>query len=390
MEETRSEQLLPESKASFFEFVHAALLFDELIVDDSSGTLYPHGYLDVQDMAERCGLNVNVRMDVLVNAAHIGTVTHVVCQALRSRRVAEELSGIELPDPYSRLTFLESHQATEVARHYRLSEQQVSTAVFLMRGLCYSAFANGISRKSGPCTYLASPGRMRALAAVLSETAIGRLRAVNRAYAELSKLIPLPDRGYIFDELTDVPAHALSQMSLKYYDAKPEEVLAWAGDFQKSSELAELKADWLSEQRTNGSGVSLGLRSTQFVSGSTVGGDLVQNTYIMAMPAAGFRSRWSMSQSKQEPKQKISRVRAGSLDQETDSSMATQEAEDVDVEGRVRQKAISKQTGLRVFGGSATGTVGVLCLVIVLLGWLAYSAYTSATKPTSAPAKSVE
>src|SRR5260370_37380262 len=196
-----------EDKLLFEEFLHDLLLYDSIILDNSSVDVVSNELVELIEIINRSNVGGElVSMRSVAPDFTIEAVVDHVCKLLADADRDSDAKLILLSTPvpwYYRVPGHHDRAAFDYgARRWDLDEALIPAAIFLYRGLCYSGYANSYSKEHQvPSVYLASPGRLKAMQPIVSADVMKLLEYPKRAYADLVDLLGLPSGGYDFSHL---------------------------------------------------------------------------------------------------------------------------------------------------------------------------------------------
>jgi hypothetical protein len=277
----------------FLELMHSLILYDELVLDDSSmdddvskellrfiGTVNAHAGKQV------------IRLEKIGKTAvgdHGNSVRYRASALLKELLqtipgIEERISSVPVPWAY----YAEAHYDRDVFaldfKHLQLDPKWIPFAIFAWRALMYSAFARHKQRRgSRNLTYVAAPGRMKALEIVLNAPDRRRFEFPRQAWRALLDDLPdLPEDGLDFDYLTSLSPVETSGLSRFLWSVTPQEALQRTMDLRDGSEGVAARADWKEILFKGAETCAVGGVNIQIVRNSTIGGDL--NQIIHAYP----------------------------------------------------------------------------------------------------------
>ena len=200
------------------------------------------------------------------------------------------------------------------------------------------------------------------------------------AYAKILDELKLPIEGYSFSPFgTRIIAHEISQLTRFLFELSPRAAFEEVLKLRESENAIKLRKKWQERLWERSITSSIGLSSTQLITDTRVQGDvnLIMNTYIQASPAHEAFNYLDLQDKEpiDMPKgnQQIEDVIVGGkASQQSDNPTTEQTIRSARVEEDLEQKIASEQPTLKVFGGSASGKIAVVCLVLVIVAWLLY------------------
>jgi hypothetical protein len=202
----------------FQDFLDDLLLYDRLIVHNSTtiketirGSDIQHSYdylLSLLDIINaNCGkIVIEDRRIGFSDNFSMQVVMCKIAQLIKSSVRIDDASKISIPWEYSTLSHHDSDDFRKAGNSVGLPTELLPFGLFAFRGIMYTAFANGYSKKASlPVAYIASPGRLSALELVLTSAGIARQEYWRTAYQDLMNELPsLPTDGLDFS-LQDSP-----------------------------------------------------------------------------------------------------------------------------------------------------------------------------------------
>jgi hypothetical protein len=262
----------------FNEFLHNLLLYDRIVLDKSSVTTV------AQELAELFS-KINTQLcrevlafDKLTEESTLAPVQRSVCELIRGVldggvRTESELTRISMPWAYHSP---HHHDYPAFVRHVEesgLAGGYIPLAIYAFRAICYSGFANDLSRRSkAPVVYLASPGRMAVMSRLLDTNDFSGMRYPLTAYRDLMGRLKLPSKGYSFEHLRSVPPAQVSGLALAVAEKSPRESLRFTLDLRERREAKMLRKDWADRVWAKGLSSAIGATGEQTVSNATVHG----------------------------------------------------------------------------------------------------------------------
>jgi len=185
--------------------------------------------------------------------------------------------AMPVPYLYRSGSHVDTQDMTEVAGRHHLEPHLVPSALFLYRGVCYAGIANSMARnEKRSVAYVASPGRITAMAAVMTKKDVARYEYPRKAYADLVSRLGLPDDGYDFGFLDSFPASSLSSLSRALSETDPRTGLTSVLGWRRSEAAHDLRAEWASRVFDYRTSVAVGTGLTQNIVNSHITGDVHQ------------------------------------------------------------------------------------------------------------------
>lgn len=237
----------------YYELMNNLSLYDELVYDDSS--------IENETSEEFKALfnKINDVFGETVMAVQTLDVKSYWDGELIKRGLCQLLHDLVDGDP-TKLARLEAvqvpwayHSSTHVdfpGFEQRLTEagieQLVPFAVFAWRGLCYSAVAEARRRqREESFAYVAAPGRIRALQAILSADEMRDFRYPRETWGKLSQQIDeLPAHGLDFRNITSIAPAFTSNLTQALRNMPPENHLAFIAEHRNSASSKNKREMW--------------------------------------------------------------------------------------------------------------------------------------------------
>jgi hypothetical protein len=279
-----------DDKLLFYEFLHDILLYDSILLDRSS--VGRHISTEILELFTK--INTRIRLPILDPSRSIAPIKSLAPVIEVLSRLVSELGSIPetsakirntpVPWAYSSDTHTDRPAFIKAFGELNVDLALLPFAIFLYRGICYAGFANNYSsEKSTPTVYLASPGRIRALAPVLSTEELKRIQYPKLAYADLVGHLKLPSKGYSFSQFPSLPPHYLSDLALQIQDKGPREALDYVLRIRQSDEAATLRKSWADRVWEHSKSAAIGSGHSQTISNSTITGDVTMVFHAAAV-----------------------------------------------------------------------------------------------------------
>lgn len=269
-----------DDKLLFYEFIHNIVLYDNILLDRSSVGTVSNEILElftkINTKAKRILLDPN---RVIAPTKTLEPVVDSICRLLvdlnRIPQNTTAFTTLPIPWAYSTVTHNDRQAFAKAFNEWGVDPALLPFAIFVYRGICYSGFANNYSTvHDSPTVYLASPGRMKALAAVLSANEIKKINYPKQAYMDLVRLLNLPGNGYSFTEFTSLPSFYLSSLAQQLYDKTPREALDYVVKLRQSGEAVTLRKSWSERVWERSKSAAIGPTYSQSISDSNITGDV--------------------------------------------------------------------------------------------------------------------
>jgi hypothetical protein len=281
-----------EDRLLFEELMHNVLLYNHILLDNSCATKISDEMLTLLAEINRSAGYTLIERRPVAPVTVLEPVVDHVCRMLAQATVDDskrhELSTISVPWYYRAPDHVDRPAFVNHARDWGLDPSMIPFALFVYRGLCYSGFANAYWKQhSTPTAYLAAPGRMRALAPIISSENLHLLDYPKQAYADLVDLLHLPPHGYDFSHLTSVPYAHVSELTQAIYDQSPQQAVAFVANLRNSSGAGAMREQWAHRiwNQSSSCGVGAAYTDSTVISNATIYGNVTQNI-IHATPAS--------------------------------------------------------------------------------------------------------
>lgn len=292
----RDQYSKSDDEELFLEFLHYLSIFDEIVVDNSSlsegisneirslidrikyfsGTF--NGPLFCRQVAPDLSGDTpdRVRNQFCVYLANL-----VAADTAAMNRIA----AVEVPWAYHQPRHHDWPAVAESCKNLRLPECLIPFTVFAWRGIMYGGFAHHarMAEKS-LVSYVAAPGRMAALKAVLPSKDLERFERPRKAWRELVSEMPsLPEFGYDFSFLESLPVVYTSRFSQRLLTLTPQDALSYVCKYRNEESSKELRKDWAEVIFSATESNLVGSQSIQIMrNNKTIFGNVIQK--IIANP----------------------------------------------------------------------------------------------------------
>jgi hypothetical protein len=270
-----------DDEQAFHDFLHDVVLYDKIILcySRTCEAVKLRNYIN-----RFVGFDLVEERDTTVLGPQHG-VMNAISQLLTGLPDERQNTVRTTPVPYVYRcgAHVDTAEMTEVARRWHLDPDLVPAALFLYRGLCYAGFANSMAvREKRSVAYVATPGRISAMEAVMSKPDVAAAKYPRKAYADLVSRLGLPDHGYDFGFLDSFPASSLSALTSAVQETDPRSALESVLRWRELKPAREVRAEWASRIFDYRTSVAVGTGLTQNIINSTIGGPVQQ--YIHATP----------------------------------------------------------------------------------------------------------
>lgn len=269
----------------FLEFLHYLVLFDQLLLDQSSGCISN----ELTSLADRLGregllkerpLEVESSFAPEHNPNRVRTQFCAFLAALVSsdENAKKKISTVKVPWSYYQNNHHDRCSLTKTAFDVGLSADLIPFALFSWRGIVYGGIAHYAAKeRRTPFSYVAAPGRIAALRAILSPDDIERYEWPREAWRSLLSEMPsLPERGYDFSFLRTLPAIDVSPLSEIALESTPQDALDFVCDWRQKRTASALREDWAGILFSMSESNLVGTTNIQIVKNSTIHGNLGQ------------------------------------------------------------------------------------------------------------------
>jgi hypothetical protein len=277
-----------DDKLLFYEFLHDIPLYDHIILDRSSvGETVSNEILELFTKINVRTRRTVIDTGIIAPIKSLGPVVESVARLLadidRDSETQNVLRRIPIPWAYSSQTHNDRAAFITAFEEAGVDLSLLPLGIFLYRGICYAGYANNYCMtESEPAVYLASPGRMKALAPILSSSEMKKLNYPKQAYADLVELLRLPTNGYAFSQMPSLPFHYHSALAQHIYEKSPREALDYVLKIRESTDAQKLREEWSARIWQSSRSVAVGSTYVQTATGVTVGGDLTMVIHAAA------------------------------------------------------------------------------------------------------------
>ncbi len=279
------------------ELLHYIALFDKLIIDNSSlneeqGDLAQQAVSEIESV-----LNLDAPIEVR-NVAPRGERLDYFSESRVQRKFISYFSGIisanpslsssisriNVPWAYHQNDHHDWDSVLNVATEFSVPASFVPFLIFVWRGVVYSAFAHNAVLKSGErVSYVAAPGRMLALQAVLSGADFKKYEWPRKAWRSLLDELPsLPEEGYSFSFLESLSELDVSPLSSIIESMNVADALRFVCDWRNCSKGISLRENFGDIVFSVSSTTLLGSVNIQIARNLSIGGDF--NQTLIARP----------------------------------------------------------------------------------------------------------
>jgi hypothetical protein len=171
--------------------------------------------------------------------------------------------------------------------------------IYVVRGILYASRAFRIAATEGAaCSYISSPGRLKALAKFIDSKELERNAKIERMYSRFVDSLPLPQGGYDLSILArEMNPLMMSEVSQYFLAMRPREALDVALRFRERDDVRFIRAAWRDAVHRLGSACCEEATTSQAVFDSNVGTlnqTVVQNFHVLGT-ANGFQDRTGAS-----------------------------------------------------------------------------------------------
>jgi len=278
----RHEYKKIEDQALFYEFLHDLLLYDEILLDNSSVTIIAEEIKTLMDMINRTQAKSLISTRHLADIGNLEPVILAVCKIINQLRNKHDFQEIQVPWVYRSGNHHDFSIFSRFVSEYAMDRNLIPYALFAFRGICYAGFSHGFAEYNHkPSTYLASPGRLAILKKILSDKDIREYDYPKRAYYDLIEKLRLPDNGYKFTSLNNTfMAHELSALTFYLYQSEPKDALQKVLQLRNSDETKKMRELWYERLCEYSQSSAIGVNINQNISNANIHGNV--NMYIHA------------------------------------------------------------------------------------------------------------
>jgi hypothetical protein len=270
-------------RSLFLEFLHDLLLYEQIIMDDSSVTVIgAEIYELVATVNSRVGKQLlELKELTKIDAWDLYSIKNAVGRLVAAYPDNAILSSIQVPWAYQEQSHVDYDAFARLAAEHGFPATLVPFAIFVFRGFCYAGFANGLSSDSPhSVTYLAAPGRLSALERVASSEFITTVRHAREAYADLLSWLPLPSAGYRFE--TFFPSfmqQEVSALARAVLHKSAVEALDIVLTMRATKEADQIRKEWNSRLWNFDGSAVVGPAMSQSIRDSNITGDVHMHIY---------------------------------------------------------------------------------------------------------------
>jgi hypothetical protein len=240
----------------FQDFLDDLLLYDRLLLHNDikvkarvDGTDNQNSYEHILELLElintKCGkLVIEERRIGFSDGFSRQVVMCKIAQLVKSHVRLEDASGISIPWEYSTFSHHDFDDFRKAGSRVGLPDELLPFGLFVFRGIMYTAFASGYSKKARlPVAYIASPGRLSALELVLTSDGIASQEHWRSAYQDLiNELTSLPTDGLDFS-MRDSPLEG-DLSTLLQIQGEPWEKLETVLQLRSHDAVREMQVKW--------------------------------------------------------------------------------------------------------------------------------------------------
>ncbi|MDF2434545.1 MAG: hypothetical protein JWP44_4176 [Mucilaginibacter sp.] len=343
-----------DDKALFLDFLHHILLYDRLLVNNSSvATIGLPALREIQYLFDfindRLGRAFAVYEDVGLDLAS-WQIAEPICRLIR-RAIEDEVTTVDdllevnIPWAYSSAAHTDFYDFQVAAAEQGLDDRLLPFSIFAYRGLCYTALARQRTSLDAPIAYVAAPLRINALQRLLDRDVIFDAFLRERLYDDVFDELGLPTDGYDFSFM-GVAQSEFSHVNRALNHADPNAALMSILELRERDEARAMRHRW-SLRLSAGTASSI-VGSTQIVTGSTiygnvtmVGSERTSNSFPSNFPSWGSKMGDSVDKSDQIVEK--NRV-GGNTNIRSDAADARMVVRDNEIEGDLelrRSRALS-------------------------------------------------
>jgi hypothetical protein len=303
-----------DDRLLFLEFLHNIILYDRLHIDSSSleDTMYEiHPRTELRSFIDK--VNYRIRAE-WITSENIGVPANVniVSSQYSFCHLLKELLSRD-PDAERRMRAVPVPWAYKTEKHYnysafrmRFDQLEIENsdllpyAIFTWRALTYGAMAQHKHKmEHTKFAYVAAPGRLTALKAILDNTDIYRYN-LPRDRELLSNISwwGLPQfsgEGFDFTYIRSLPFFETSPVALNLLELPPQRALDQVCEARNSPEAREVRDDWNDILFDVSNYSAIGNVNIQIMKNVTAQGSISQRQIIKAVPiglSASGRDGW--------------------------------------------------------------------------------------------------
>jgi hypothetical protein len=263
-----------DDQALFNEFMHLLLLYEKIILDDSSVD-------EIGDEIKEIIRTVNEGIsEPIIETQKIGSqgdaavVARAICRLINRMPHKHRLLNIRVPWAYTRGSHVDWSLFEDIS-----PDALRPVALFAYRGLCYASFANRLSTSLGKrVVYVAAAGRLAALEPLLDVRDLQRFDFPRREYHDLIDQLELPNEGVDFSFLEhSFEGFEITRLAQQLAGMPPHDALSFVVGMRDYPAVQHIREQWHRRLRALGKPIAVG-PVTQGIWDSHISGNV--NLYI--------------------------------------------------------------------------------------------------------------
>jgi hypothetical protein len=295
----QSEQYLKQNdRFLFIELMHDLVLYEILYLDNSSVGEKPSDDLlrFVAKIHELAGHGI-FRIERLTGVYYdsppmvqVSLCKYISEMIQRDPDAERRMSAVAVPWAYKSALHRDRGEFEKLFRALGTDDKWLPLAIFVWRGLMYFAFAMAKHSRFALhgrelVTYVASPGRMSGLRAILNAEDLVRYEWPREAWRNIMQALPgLPSDGFNFSFVSSFPSFETSVLGVHMWDMPALEATKYVCELRRKMEVRQLRDDWTDILFSDGPRCAVGSPSIQILKNMIVHGNVTQKQWLRASP----------------------------------------------------------------------------------------------------------
>jgi hypothetical protein len=283
-----------DDRLLFLELLHDIILYDSIILDNSS--LEEDVSIDLISFANRLNEEIGFDWIEFENVGFKARVDaegskHYFCNLLkeillRDSEARFRISVVPVPWAYKDRNHHDRDYFIRKMEQFAMPIDIVPFAIYVWRAITYQALASyKVKLQNKRLAYVAAPGRLVALQAVLDRSDVRRYGLPRDLIKEIRWRIPeFPSGGYDFTFLNSLPVFATSPIANYLADAPPEEALREVCAARDSEQAHKIRDDWSDILFEASNYAAVGGVNIMIMKDVSASGSITQNQFIRAVP----------------------------------------------------------------------------------------------------------
>lgn len=286
-----------EDKSLFLELLHNICLYDQIELDKRpiESPEFP-SYIELERFLKQVNAALGREFIVFKRRKTRGlaaetplAVQRAICKLIASyvhNGTTSQIESVKVPWAYHEPLHHDRETILHGLRAVGVSARWLPFTLFVWRGVWYSAVARWEAKRSGASVaYVAAPGRIAALDAVLNARSIAQFKFPREAVRALSWSLPeCPDVGYDFSHLDFVSPFEASGLAGRISAMAPVDALAYVVRYRSSRGAELARVDWSDILRNGASACAVGATIIQIMN-NVAGGSVSQIVRLKGEPS---------------------------------------------------------------------------------------------------------